>query len=197
MRFNYTPPQTSNDVLKQNLWFNSEIRLKDTPYISYELYNANIKKVKDIYSIEEERFLTYPETVNAHDYQGSYLEYYTVVTSVLRSWKERLKEYPRGGVIPDGISRIKDVTKPSRLISDWLLEVTFSPKKSVARELWFHDLQIDIDEATWARLYPEVMTYTKSTRLRYFQYRLLNKRLVTNVHRAKWDKQVTDTQMYM
>ena len=45
------------------------------------------------------------------------------------------------------------------------------------------ELQTQIDPKRWSRLYQSAMKYIKSTKHRYFQYRLLNKRLVTNVTR--------------
>ena len=51
------------------------------------------------------------------------------------------------------------------------------------------DLQIDPEK--WSRLYQSAMRYTRSVKRRFFQYRILNKRVTTKVHRSKWDEDVT------
>ena len=54
------------------------------------------------------------------------------------------------------------------------------------------ELNTEISQEFWVKLYPTTLRMTKSTRLRYFQYRLLHKKLVTNLHRSKWDEQVSE-----
>ena len=59
-------------------------------------------------------------------------------------------------------------------------------------ELWSGDLGIEADENAGSKLCIETMKLAKSTKLRFFQYRLINRRLVTYFLRAKWDDTVSD-----
>ena len=45
-----------------------------------------------------------------------------------------------------------------------------------------------LEPQEWALLSRYVNKISLSTKLHYFQYRLMNKKIVTNIHRSKWDK---------
>ena len=59
------------------------------------------------------------------------------------------------------------------------------------RVLWEADLGTELDKDEWAKLYTQTFSYTISTKLRYFQYRVLNRIVTTNVKRSKWDNTVS------
>ena len=96
----------------------------------------------------------------------------------------------QGEPIVKGVQRIKHVMRVSKFIYDQYMEARAPPEQTVIT-MWERKLHTQIDPEKWSRLYQSAMRYTKSTKHRYFQYRLLNKRITTNVHRSKWDEDVS------
>ena len=50
---------------------------------------------------------------------------------------------------------------------------------------------MELSESKWSQISRYINSITLSTKLRYYQYRLLNKKLVLNIHHAKWDHEVS------
>ena len=57
--------------------------------------------------------------------------------------------------------------------------------------IWAQELGVKLQVADWQRLMRYVYKITLSTKLRLFQYRLLNKNIMTNLKRSKWDTEVS------
>ena len=173
------------------LWFNSHIRRQNRPYISQLLYSVNIVRIKDIYLEDENRFMTFRELCKYnYMYLGPFLRYHSLIKAILTQWKELLNQYPFGIPSSMGTQKIRDIVRPSKLTYDDLLSKTYTCVQ-IPRELWAHELHVEISEERWARLYPTTLRLTKSARLRYFQYRILHKRLTTNVSRNVYKSDIS------
>ena len=98
-------------------------------------------------------------------------------------WKALLRQFPRGELNPTGLTKIEHAMHPSRLIY-WDLIDNINIQQG-CKELWDRELGLEINPDDWKNMYPMIMKCTKSTKLRFFQYRLLNRRLVANVLRNK------------
>ena len=107
--------------------------------------------------------------------------------SIPNEWKVLLRQFPFGVLNPTGIVKI--------FIYQAVLQENF-PVTQIAKDMWNHELGINITNDEWATMYINTMSLTKSTRLRFFQYRLLNRGLVTNVLRSKWDPNVSSLCTY-
>ena len=62
------------------------------------------------------------------------------------------------------------------------------------KEIWEADLNITVQN--WERLTLDNWYLTTSTKLRYFQYKVMNRILTTNLRRAKWDDNVVLVKTY-
>ena len=62
---------------------------------------------------------------------------------------------------------------------------------SAARFLWERDLLIEINDKWWNNAYRKITKLTASTQLRYFQYQLIHRILITNIAVAKFSDDVT------
>ena len=190
--FNYYEPKSSHDVLKQTLWFNSQIIHEGKPYINKARYEANIVKIEHVYIVKEKRFYTYREICNNLNYNGTipFLHYTYLIRSIPREWKHMLNEYPLGTPLLTGIQKIRDIIRPSGLIYENILNKQYKCEQT-ARIIWATELNVETSEEFWARLYPTTLRLTKSTCLRYFQYSLLHKRLTMNIHGHKWNVEIS------
>ena len=54
------------------------------------------------------------------------------------------------------------------------------------RILWEKDLEITITEEEWKNMYIKTFGITNDTKIRYFQYRVINRILTTNTSRSKY-----------
>ena len=107
--FNYLEPQTTQEVLDQQLWYNFGVLHEKKPYISSSsLYTSRVCLVKDIYIVEENRFMTWLEMVNKYNCQGHFLE--------------QLKCNIPGELTLTGIVHIKEENQPGRKIYQSLIK---------------------------------------------------------------------------
>ena len=63
----------------------------------------------------------------------------------------------------------------------------------IGRNYWQNQLETDIEASEWYRIWKSVFQnrLIQSTKIRYFQYRVLCCKLVTKLTRSKWDSQVS------
>ena len=113
-----------------------------------------------------------------------------LLTSIPGKWKRLLNQFPQGETRPTGVQRIRDIVRPSILIYETIIEKNFD-NNQIAKETWERELVIQITKESWQHLFIDVRKMTLSIKHRYFQYRLINRRLVTNVQRHKWNEEVS------
>ena len=58
------------------------------------------------------------------------------------------------------------------------------------KKLWEMELKISIDDGVWENMNENTFKMIGSTKLQYFQYRLTNRIITTNLRRAKWDPDI-------
>ena len=78
------------------------------------------------------------------------------------------------------LTRLNGYRTPRRRLSNY-------NNVDVSRNIWERELQITISSEEWDQLFISTCKLTRSTKLRYFQYRLLLRKIVTNLLRSKWD----------
>ena len=69
--------------------------------------------------------------------------------------------------------------------------ILFGDKKSMlkSKKIWWEQtIRYEFSEKVWDNLYINVMKLTNSTKLRIFQYKIINRYLTTNINVARWDK---------
>ena len=74
-------------------------------------------------------------------------------------------------------------SKASRYMYWHLLEQTYIETNQSSRVRWEYELQIIISQEEWDNMYNKIRRITIPTKLQFFQYRILNKVLTTNVKR--------------
>ena len=60
------------------------------------------------------------------------------------------------------------------------------------KSLWKHEFIINIDQKEWEKIRTAPFHTVTTTKLRYFQFRHVNRRLKTNVHLSKWKSDRTN-----
>lgn len=94
-----------------------------------------------------------------------------------RSWAETFQELSKGNISKNVYTFFRD--KEAMNNSTLLI-------------LWNNELRSKIEIKEFNHLFTKLRKLTLSTKLRYFQYRILIRRLTLNIHVQKWDPNVTD-----
>ena len=107
-------------------------------------------------------------------------------------WKIALQEIDKADDldVDDHLQNLHGRKSWTNILYWKIIEIEY-PTTDSSVTIWEHDLQIKVDPVIWDKLYELTHCYTCSTKLRYFQYRLLNRILTTNHLRHKWDKTVS------
>lgn len=91
---------------------------------------------------------------------------------------------------PKGIVAILDTPKVARYVY-WSI-IKNRKFQDARRETWFTDFsESHLTVKYWSKLHLHINSITECTKLRFFQYKLLNKYIITNVRRNKMDKNVS------
>ena len=56
-------------------------------------------------------------------------------------------------------------------------------------------MNVEIDNTFWEKVYPDILKATLSTKLRFFHYKIINRKLIANILQTKW-KIVQDDKCY-
>lgn len=84
----------------------------------------------------------------------------------------------------------KKKIKPAQVAYHFLRDQN-NVSNSALITIWNHDLNIALDPKTFASLFRKINQISSSTKLRFLQYKILTKTLITNVHASKWDNTIT------
>ena len=185
-------------ILSTKITGNSLIRRRNAPIFEQNLVNSNIIYICDIYDLRNKKFKVWDEV---KDNYGStdQLQYCGVRAAIPKIWKIILKESHESDIdtadFPDTIDEWQKSKRPSQNIYWKLLEIKY-PFTDCCREMWEKDLNKSIEKETWDNLYEQICHLVKPTKLLFFQYRVLNKLLLTNVRRSKWAEGVSNKCMF-
>ena len=176
-------------MLNALLWGNSLIKRKNQPIFDSSLVNSNINRVMDIYDFAQNKFMTFNQIVETYRPNFDYLFYLGILSAIPKWWKTSIKidecELPID--ITTRIVQISDKKHVSKTVY-WTVLQTKHPVSSVTKTLWEYDLKCHITDDEWFKLYTNFRKSIKSTKLQYFQYRVLTRALTTNVRLVKWGK---------
>ena len=185
------PP--NDEIAKQMLYLNINIRKTNQVLKPDILYQKGINNLIDIYDWQGKKFLTYKEVKEKFNLENNFLDYAALIKAIPSDWKRKLKNgliKPVENADPTILDTVINKKKIAKEIYSTVLKEK-APKDS-ARITWNHELNVNIGEEDWEKLRIKNYKTTLSVKLKYFQYRILSKRLTTNVLRHKWDKNISD-----
>ena len=175
------------------LFYNSCIKRVNQPFFHNKLVPSNVNTLRDIYDEMGECFLTYEQLVEKYGVLPyDVLFYRSMVASIPALWKGQLAEVRLQEPIDDRVGMLSK-RKGNSLTSlfYWERIDTRFIYHDTAKMRWETELHVMIEEDKWQNGFLQIMAVTRSTKLRYFQYRMLNKIIVTNHRRNKWDPPIS------
>ena len=167
----------------QMIWYNSRIRVENKPFVLKGPLKRGLKYVYQLF--EKGKICTY-ETLRAN-YSLSVMEYNMLIASIPVEWKEffcKLTLTDFMPVYPSNYDLYKDSKSLSRLVykalsGDVLLLHNKAMKwNQVTGTTWG---AIEFAQCLW-----NIRKYSNYTKMRDFQYRFLQRAIVTNKMLKKW-----------
>ena len=185
----FNSPQNKEDVLKQSMWYNTHIKVMNKVIVNQKLIEKGIVNLSHIFNKATGTWFTYDDFCTKY---GSnlinFLDYLTLTKNIPKTWKQLLKLTGNANDQSEIVKIMKSV-KVSKYVYDNML--TKSDVKFTARYKWECLLQIEITDKRWRNIITDVYTISNCTKLRWFQFRLLNHILTTNLQRSKWNTEIS------
>ena len=185
--FNYKEPNSPIEILNQSLWYNSNIRRQDRPFMNRNLYNLGLHNVHNIVGIQG-NILPFTELAIFNGRQELLLQYNQLVGAIPQKWKQILLQnigavvqYPIASTNLDEVCKAEKVT---RYVYHKIIDAL--PIDASRRVKWGTEINMNIEEQEWLGFFAHMYESTYYNKLRFLQYRLLYRILVTNIHRYCW-----------
>lgn len=193
-QFNFQKPIHLRDILQQPIWYNSYIKSNNKWIFNLKMYQAGVFKVIDLFDLDTGVFMTYEEFNRCFPGAANYIQYYKVIKAIPKAWKEQLLENKPDPQIDTTVipwkQRFENVkVKPSKFAYTFVRD-RIEIDNDKLRLIWQQNLGIVISHKRFASLFNRIRKTTISTKLRFFQYRIVCNILTVNARIAKWDKNV-------
>ena len=163
-------------LLSLNLWHNSLVKVGKKP-IYYKSWSAKgIQNVRHLMR-GESKFLSFTEFRERFDIKTNFLTFYGVISSI--------KKPPPKGNYESFIDIFLSVTKTNRMVyQKCASSKQTSPSKT--QNKWLTDCQVTCSNSiNWKAVYKIPFSCTKISKLIFFQFKLLHRRLAANVILSK------------
>ena len=187
---NAITPISVEDVLDQVMWYNSNIKRANKMWIEPGAWRLGLKKIKYTYDLTTKRFISYDNLIRKFpDIQDSidFIKYNAIVISVPKLWETILSQNVTGEKTDRGLECFPRGYKFTKFIYwEMLRKEKFKKNdKDPLITLWEHELKKEIETSEWERISESWYWLTNSTKLRYFQYRCIMRKLKTIIHVSK------------
>jgi len=169
-------PISKAEIMHQNIWYNSNIKVGKQLLFNKKLYNKGLKYIKDI--VIDNRFLTVLELNEKYNVTICFLEYGGIINALPSSWKVCIYGI-KDCLQEDYIFYVDKVELSCKgLYQEYIKRLYTLPEEYPIS--WSKELKIEIDELDWIENYIDCMRWTISTKLRSFYYSYRMKDIMTN-----------------
>lgn len=172
-----------DEILNQNLWFNSHIRIQNKVVCYKTWENKGIRWVNDLLFEENDmtlRFLTLEEFKDHYDLNPNALTYLGLKDAIPKDWKRRL--WNHNGAIEDNIEDLKLADKlienkeKTRTMYKTILKRK-SEKPTNALNKWMADIQNSTTQQEILNVHYKQRFTTRDNKLRSFNYNFLQRNI--------------------
>ena len=191
--YNYKEPVNVDEIMNQTLWYNTHIRRQNKPFIIKALYNIGLCKIQDIVITEQGAFQGSSEFSLISGSETLKFAYNQLLSAIPQKWKLIVRQQYHTDIYTEVISNVKSICKVEKVTKFIHQKMAENLPVDLSRKLkWEEDLSIAITENDWLSLFSNMYEATIYNKLRFLQFRLLYRILVTNVHRCRWGLLDTD-----
>ena len=175
-------PINKTEVLSEMIWNNRFITVNGK-VIRFPLwFRAGIKQISDLWDSGENRFLSFHSFRNKYKVKCNFLQYYSLLSSIPKSWKKLLGENPEAPAASNA-SNASKCSLSCKTIYDMLLDLENLPPLTSEKKL----LACGVEKKDLNKLYLLPFRATKEIKLAMFQYKIIHHILPTNnlLHKMK------------
>lgn len=181
--FNYSEPIGYENVVEQVLWFNSHVRIAGRLFFSQQMFASGIVRVKDLL-FDDTSFFSCAQFSRKYP-SVNLLDYLSLVSALPQLWKNWIKA---GTPSPElFIPKIELTNQYSSIVA-----IAY---RSLHTNVYLLSEKINkweriFDIALWPQDFRKIVTaiwaITNFSKLRSFQYKVLNHAVITNIHLKYW-----------
>ena len=171
-------PHNETDFISCNIWKNEKIKVGNQTIIYKEWTEKGIWVVNDLLN-SEGKFMNYQTFSEIYNIRTNYLVYHGIVLAIKTYMKAlKLSESDlyrlQGPLIPFNLLIFFKSPKGSKDMYNVLISNYINPK---CEEKWSHQLN---NNYNWKQIYNMSFDTTKSSKLQWFQYRIIHRIIGTN-----------------
>ena len=176
-------PRTENQIL----WYNSYIRVNDKPFFWADVYSKGLRYVYQLF--EEKQFISQEKAFTEFGLTNMRLN--SIKSAIPREWKIFFCTYERATFFPlppHNYDICLNTPKGfSRTVYHSLQEDVILVHNKYVK--WIKDLGPDFceDICHYGKLHQQINQLTNITKYRSFQYRILQRGIVTNIQLSRWN----------
>ena len=174
---NYDPHPT---VWNQIIWMNSLIMVNLCPIRLEKCIKKKLIYVEQLFN--NGKPISFMKA--KRDFDLDIMEYNGIISALPKEWRNNLKT--ANSVSTESLfGKYKSIKKPSQLV---YRELCMDEKQLLSKKIqrWEFELKVEISYEQFMCFYKEIFKVTNVPKLRSFQYRLLHRAIITNVHLFRW-----------
>ena len=194
---------TADEILCQVIKFNSCMKAKNGELMAFQgLTKAGVQRIRDVYNCSDKAFFSYAEMVYDYGSGFTFVEYFALIQSIPAEWKKILQGERMAADCDSNTNNVNKIDAYHLIDQDnvtkrvyWEIVKQATMKCSRYDHgfvTWKHELKIDIDPEQWNKIRVHGYHISKYAKLRLFQFKVLSKKLVTNLQRHRWDKSISE-----
>ena len=195
--YNFSVPNSAEEILNQQLWYNSFILMDKKPFFFDQLYSKGIVYIKDIVN-QEGHILSAQDLKVKYEVHDSHIMLLnTLIGAVPQQWKITLINNYQNGVenhaYLSNFQKVMNSTGISKTVYEHLVKEKAQAFSDRIVDKWSQDLnpEFQIDREFISNSFKLIINSTISPKHRAFQFRLVHHILVTN--KTLYDWKMKDT----
>ena len=178
--FNFSYGRTLEN---QMLWYNSCIRVENRPIFWRKLYRKGLLYVYQFF--QDGQIIEYEQM--RLKYNVEIMQYNAIITAIPKEWKEFFVELSQKAFLPvkpSTFDRILQVQQLSKIVYQYINgDFSLTYGKTVK---WNTLLQQDWDINYFNKLHVNIKSLSNYVKIRDFQYRFLQRAIITNIQLNEW-----------
>ena len=173
---------------QQLIWNNSHIRIKNKPISWPRSITKGLMTIGQIFPDGKRIKFDIAE----EQYNLTIMEVNSLISAIPAMWRKGIKEHAREEELIKQSLYDRLRHHPHITSKTYSLLQQESPSLMDKCEKWELDLQENIEYSDYLNSFANVYKVTNITKMRSFQYRLLHRSIITNIHLCKWGKTLSN-----
>jgi hypothetical protein len=184
---NYREPETIEEILNENIWYNSDIKIGNKVVFWKNWYEQDIKRIGDLVVADNQgnmRIWTFNEIRELGIENLNIMNYNSIISAIPREWKRKISQTNVNSLEEDVESKklldiLIDQKKPMRKIYNSLINRK-KEKPNNAIEKWRRDLEEEIEENSILTSHRKNHWCTINHKLRSYNCNYMNRNIYSN-----------------